>query len=294
MEILMSELVGVLGSSTGQATTAGGRPAVLAPLTIALARLHCRTPLESWLAPDRIIISHPKSGRTWLRAMFAEAAIGRVSFSHAGSGEQASLTIASLRRIFSLWRHKRILLLIRDPRDTIVSFFFQTTRRSRLYSGSFAEFVRDPRFGIERVIEFNLLWLSEPTRFPAFKLLTYEQLHRDTPTSFGEAAQFLTGHQLNEFNLKRAVNRSSFEALHAMELSGEGKKRWGARLSPGDRLDPESFKTRRGIIGGWRDYFSSGDEEYAAGLLEAHDYFARVRTVQRELCSQSTKLPDAA
>lgn len=290
----MSELVGVLGSSKGETTNAGGRPSAAARVTRALARLHCQTPLERWLARDSIIISHPKSGRTWLRAMFAEAAIGGVSFSHAGSGEQAGLTIASLRRIYWSWRNKRILLLIRDPRDTIVSFFFQATRRSRVYSGSFADFVRDPRFGIERVVDFNLLWLSEPKRFPEFKLLTYEQLHRDTPTNFGEAAQFLTGRQLNEFNLKRAVNRSSFEALHAMELSGEGKKRWGARLSPGDRLDPESFKTRRGIIGGWRDYFSPGDEEYAAGLLETRDYFARVRTVERESWSPSTKLPDAA
>lgn len=260
----------------------------------ALARGHCRTRLESWLTPKTVIVSHPKSGRTWLRAMFAEAGVGRVCFSHAGSSEQASLTISSLRQIVSLWRHKRILLLIRDPRDTVVSFFFQATRRSRVFSGSFAEFVRDPTFGIERIIEFNLLWLSEPTRFADFRLLTYEQLHRDTPTRFSEAAQFLTGRPLNEFNLKRAVNRSSFEALHAMELSGEGRKRWGVRLSPGDRLDPESFKTRRGIIGGWRDYFSAGDEEHAAGLLKAHDYFARVRTVQRELGVSATELPDAA
>lgn len=263
-------------------------------MTRALARWHCRTRLESCLTAETVIVSHPKSGRTWLRAMFAEAGVGRICFSHAGSSERASLAISSLRRIVPLWRRKRILLLIRDPRDTVVSFFFQATRRSSVYSGSFAEFVRDPTFGIERIIEFNLLWLSEPTRFAAFGLLTYEQLHRDTLTRFSEAAQFLTGRQLNEFNLKRAVNRSSFEALHAMELSGEGRKRWGVRLSPGDRLDPESFKTRRGIIGGWRDYFSSGDEEYGTGLLKAHDYFARVRTVQRDLSSPATDLPDAA
>src|SRR6185437_7535889 len=76
MEILMSELVGVLGSSTGQATTAGGRPAVLATLTIALARFNNRTTLESWLAPERNNNSHPKTGRKWLRAMLAEATIG--------------------------------------------------------------------------------------------------------------------------------------------------------------------------------------------------------------------------
>jgi hypothetical protein len=49
--------------------------------------------------------------------------------------------------------------LIRDPQDTVVSFYFQATRRSRVYSGAFRNFLQDPRFGIERIIRFNLLWL---------------------------------------------------------------------------------------------------------------------------------------
>ena len=29
----------------------------------------------------------------------------------------------------------------------------------------------------------------------------------------------------------------------------------GIRLRPGDRANPDSFKVRRGKVGGWRDYF---------------------------------------
>lgn len=84
------------------------------------------------------------------------------------------------------------------------------------------------------------------------------------------------------------------EVLHETELSGEGRRRWGIRLSPGDRRDPESFKTRRGIVGGWRDYFSSSDVRHAAELLERHSYFECIEAVQHELASTPTELADAA
>jgi hypothetical protein len=38
-------------------------------------------------------------------------------------------------------------------------------------------------------------------------------------------------------------------------------------LHPGDVLDPESFKVRRGKVGGYREYLSAADQEYAANAL---------------------------
>ena len=259
-----------------------------------VANLHCRTPIESWLAPDTAVISHPKSGRTWLRIMLKETGIERVCFSHAGSGEQSSLPIDALEPIVDSWRSKRILLLVRDPRDVAVSFYFQATRRTKVYSGCFADFLRDPRFGLERVVCFNLAWIAQNMRFASFGLLSYEQLHSETLQTLSRAAQFLLGRELGEFELKKAVARSTFDALHQMELSGEGRKQWGFRLSPGDQNDAESYKTRRGIVGGWRDYFSSDDDVYATEILERHDYFARLRALDEELYPGALSLSEAA
>jgi hypothetical protein len=38
-------------------------------------------------------------------------------------------------------------------------------------------------------------------------------------------------------------------------------------LHPGDVRDPESFKVRRGKVGGYREYLSFEDQKYAADEL---------------------------
>ena len=42
-------------------------------------------------------------------------------------------------------------------------------------------------------------------------------------------------------------------------------------LRPGDVRDPESFKVRRGKVGGYREYLSVEDQEYAAAALTQLD-----------------------
>ena len=278
----------VAGRSSRDAGSPGnGRRAlrdspVLLSLRRATAYLHYRLGAETWLNPRAAVISHPKSGRTWLRIMLDQLGIGGVRFSHAGSTEEASITARRLSHGIRSWSRKRVLLLIRDPRDTAVSFYFQATRRSRVYSGGFGDFLRDPRFGIERVMQFNLLWLRERRRFADFLVLSYEDLHVDPCAALRKAAAFLTGRDFPQADTQRAVRLCAFEAMHNLERSGAGGARWGVRLRPGDPGDPESFKTRRGVVGGWRDYFTRGDEAYASGLLHRYDYFAQVAAARRD------------
>jgi len=42
-------------------------------------------------------------------------------------------------------------------------------------------------------------------------------------------------------------------------------------LHPGDVRDPESFKVRRGKVGGYREYLSVEDQQYAANALAELD-----------------------
>jgi len=256
------------------------RPLLDSPLVLgvrrATASLYYQLGIETWLSSRATVISHPKSGRTWLRVELNRAGVPDAHFSHAGSTEEASLTARRLSDGLRWWSNKRILLLIRDPRDTAVSFYFQATRRSRVYSGAFKDFLRDPRFGIERVMQFNLLWLRQRRRFATFIVLSYEDLHADPCAALRKAAEFLTGRDLPKPDIQRAVELCSFEAMHGLETSGAGAVEWGVRLKPGDAADPESFKTRRGVVGGWRDYFSGRDEAYASGLFDRYDYFSEV------------------
>jgi hypothetical protein len=42
-------------------------------------------------------------------------------------------------------------------------------------------------------------------------------------------------------------------------------------LHPGDVRDPESFKVRRGKVGGYREYLSADDQRFAAAAMTELD-----------------------
>ena len=133
------------------------------------------------LAPARVaIVSFPKSGRTWLRLLIGRllceryelpeaqvldtfeltraAGILPTIFTHDGTSNTEGRHLRRLDRSKRAYRDKRVLLLCRDPRDTAISCFFEATRRKGVYSGSLSEFLRDPHYGIEKIVTFYEGW----------------------------------------------------------------------------------------------------------------------------------------
>jgi len=214
-----------------------------------------------------VVLSWPKSGRTWLRFMLDQLGI-HLEYSH--QRETAPLPGG--------WERKRILLLHRDPRDTTVSHWFAATRRGGGYRGPLSEFLRDPEAGLERAMRFNLSWKERLDRGGAGNglVLSYEALHADTAGELARAAAFVRGEAVPEEALRRAVAAGRFEAMHALEASGRGARLYGDVLAPGDPADPDSFKTREGRVGGWRSHFGPADAAFAEALLERHDYVRRM------------------
>lgn len=197
-------------------------------------------------------------------------------FTHAGSSEEIGLPFEQLPHRPSGWRRHRVLFLIRDPLDTLVSSYFQATRRSRVFSGSLGDYAADPRFGLEKILLFHLDWLEQGPGCRGFIALRYEDLKANTAEELSRAARFLKRRQPSPDAVAAAVAAGSFERMRALEASGEGRERFGVRLTPGDPQDPDSFKVRRGVIGGWRDYFDQQDLALARELLRKHDYERRV------------------
>src|SRR5437773_2246999 len=63
---------------------------------------------------------------------------------------------------------------------------------------------------------------------------------------------------------QKALEFSRFENMQKLEAAGV----FGSKiLHPGDVRDPESFKVRRGKVGGFREYLSAGDQECAIQAL---------------------------
>lgn len=226
---------------------------------------------------DAIVVSPPKSGRTWLRVFLCsyfctlyqreftldERALKDLGapalvfthdlFEHATEPR----LLAKLRGRHLIppkqRRSKPILLMVRDPRDLIVSWYFQLTKRSstRRFEGSLGDMVGHPQYGIKAIIELMNSWMCEWADRPKFKLIRYEDCRLDPAGTFGQVLQFLGVSDINQSAFDSSLQFSSFDNMKKMEIEGK----FGAGiLTAKDVQDSESFKVRRGIIGGYKDY----------------------------------------
>jgi hypothetical protein len=128
--------------------------------------------------------------------------------------------------------------------------------------------LRDKRFGIHAIVKTMNNWLNEFWRRGNFTLIRYESLRafpaahfRDLLAVLGETARDISIFQA-------ALDFSQFENMRKLEAAGAFDSKI---LRPGDVRDPESFKVRRGKVGGYREYLSVQDQEYAAGALTKLD-----------------------
>lgn len=214
---------------------------------------------------DTLVVSHPKSGRTWLRYMLDHLGI-HLTYTH----QRPAVPLPSG------WERKDIIFLHRDPRDTAVSHWFALTKRlPGGYTRPLSELLRDPELGLAGLIRFNLFWGEQLGREGGL-ILSYEALHADTLSELRRAVSFVRGHSGPEPALREAVAAGRFDNMRAVEASGRGARLYGGALEPGDPADPDSYKTREGRIGGWRKHFTPADAAFADGLLGSCDYFRRM------------------
>jgi hypothetical protein len=235
------------------------------------------------------VISYPKSGRTWLRMLLARLIAleyqldagdftdleeithdypggVRIKVEHDDKPHRKrpeELEKCKSRLIFG---GKRVVYLFRDPRDVLVSNFFQATRRDRYFSGDISEFIRHERFGLPTILTYMNTWYSNRDVPAGFFLLSYEQLHRDTFSEIRRLLDFLELDRIDDSRIEDAIAYTSFENMQEME------RRSGAassRLRPSDIEDRESFKVRKGKIGGYVDYLNAIDIEYVDKMIDA-------------------------
>jgi hypothetical protein len=210
-----------------------------------------------------VVVSTPKSGRTWLRYMLDRLGL-HVQYTHAFGRLEVPKDLPP-----------RLILLHRDPRDTVVSAWYQHCKRRRDYSGDLSSFLRDPALGIEQRILFNLFW-AEQAFARGGCVISYEALHADTATELARVARFVGGCDPDPACITAAVESGAFEQMRALEASGVGAALYGNALRPVDPSDPESYKTREGKVGGWVSHFDACEAAFADELIQRHEYFDRL------------------
>ncbi|HEX9282128.1 MAG TPA: sulfotransferase domain-containing protein, partial [Candidatus Udaeobacter sp.] len=126
----------------------------------------------------------------------------------------------------------------------------------------------DKRFGVRAIINTMNDWIDEFSRRDNFILIRYEALHASPAEHFRDLLALLGESTPDIAIFQEALEFARFENMQKLEAAGAFDSKI---LRPGDVRDPESFKVRRGKVGGYREYLSIEDQKYAADALAELD-----------------------
>lgn len=235
--------------------------------------------------PDIYVFSYPKSGRTWLRAligkylslkynlpenrilstefMTSKSGLPSVSFKHGVIGMQYN----KLSRDKQKYTNKKVILLGRDIKDTLVSAYFQATKRRNFFEGTISEFIATEQFGVLKIVTFYDIWLQNRHVPKSFLFIRYEDLHQDPRGILRKVLSFIGEVGVEENLLHHSIEYCSFTNLKKLEAENKFKNK---KLKPKNAADPESFKVRKGKIGGYTEYLSEEDVEFIDKAIKKH------------------------
>ncbi len=239
---------------------------------------------------DHVVLSYPKSGRTWLRTMISRyyqlayglsdnaflnfdnlhrrnSEVPRVFFTHDSYLSRFTGNLDSKRDYYE----KNVLRMIRRPQDVATSQFFQWRYRTRTRkialnhypkrdkNLSIFDFVMNVNIGLPAIIEWMNGWEAARPNLRREHVVRYEDLRSRPLEAFRPVMAFL-GEPVKDEWIADAVEYGSIDNMRSMETRNFF---WasGSRLAPRDKSNPNSYKVRRAKVGGYRDYFD--DEQLA-------------------------------
>jgi hypothetical protein len=188
-------------------------------------------------ACEMIVLSYPKSGRTWLRqalAAYRAEKHGEIDSGEFGPGSIGGRGIAFDHEYMEMFQdcaetprllhrkllnRKRLVVLTRDPRSVVVSYFNHQRYREHLAIGSLLEFIESPIYGIERQSAFvNLLIDLVGANSRNSILLRYEDLITDPRSHFERFIQFVERSPVDASKLEATIARTTFAAMQQAEI----------------------------------------------------------------------------
>ena len=225
-----------------------------------------------------ILISFPKSGRTWIRVMLDQLGIS-LDYTHAGSAYIDNKHFRELTIDKDFYKNRKCIFLHRDPRDVVVSAYFQATTRKNIYNSDLKSFIKNPYYGIEKIITFNKLWMNFAYQ-ETFHIFSYERVHSNAEKELTKLIDYLNVNTIKLESIQEAIEFASFDNLQKLEKQGSLAQRYGKRFQPTDPNKTESYKARRGVIRGYFDYLDQEDIEYCNSCLEYYSYFEFIKEIE--------------
>ena len=221
---------------------------------------------------DVFLASFPRSGNTWVRFFLCNLISlcewdGReVDFSLLNQ----TMPELGVDNLLARWPHPTIprvvkthqryrfvfgrrasIGIIRDPRDVMVSYYHFTHDRKRIYSGSFAQFIRHPRYGLPSWFAHYASWRSRWS-----VVVRFEDMLEDPLRELRRILEVLDVQPPDEV-VEEAVSRASLGTLRRAESRETAKAQYAAFA-------------RSGTSGQWKAYFSDEDSAHYVELAKLH------------------------
>ena len=246
---------------------------------------------------DVAVVSFGKSGRTWLRVMISRyyqllygipegvllgfenyhrrnPDIPKIFFTHDNYIKDYTGEFDSKAPFYG----KKVVLLVRNPKDIAVSQYFQWQHRMRPAKKKLNkypphgtevpawDFVMDENVGLPGIIDYLNLWAREAEQVEDLLIVRYEDMRSDTAAVLARVMEFINGTDANDEAVSKAVEYSSVENMRKLE---EKNVFWlaGGRMKPGKKGDPNTYKVRRAKVGGYKDYFTDDEVEKIDDLV---------------------------
>jgi hypothetical protein len=234
--------------------------------------------------PDLFIVSFPKSGRTWHRVILGayycllkdlnldlaaepqEIALKYnlpyAKYTHDGANFDGNRKPDDPRVAPAEgWKGKPVIIILRDIRDTLTSAYFHAHYRQKVFSGSIADFIRQPETGADKILSAWQRWERSLKDTSRFLILNYEQMHADTIGTMESTFKFMGIQDINNDLLRQAIEFSQADNLRELERKNFFKS---GRLRSEDSAPKEGMKVRSAKIGDHLNHLSPEDLAYIA------------------------------
>ncbi|MFC6888245.1 sulfotransferase domain-containing protein [Halorubrum trueperi] len=279
------------------------------PLSVRLLR-NIRNPLQfiDWTryqfsrGNDVYLSTLPSSGTHWLRFLIAKGIVDAYDLDYAFTDIRPESVVPTFRdktarfafndhtdiprvqhthKPYSvLLRGGRVIVLVRDLRDTMVSSY-DTYSEHKNGSITFSEFLRAD--GVDekrhRTLEWRIDFLNQWHRnwdnVDDHLCVKYEVLKRDTHGVTQDVLEFIGLDNVSDALVSRVTEFCDIDHMRYIEEHGEANP--DILGDPNEQVKPagEGAKINEGTIHRYRDYFDESDKRYFKRLVDERleDYF---------------------
>ena len=238
------------------------------------------------------VVSHNKCGRTLLRITLYHVFLDTFgSLSARGSVFSSDIVGYGPCVLFShdprRFRQGKTIILVRDPRDVMVSWYFHVTHRRIATIGSerlpkgfpISEFIRSDYWGMPNYIQYATY--IEQQHPVGCHYMWHEQTLSNSYREIRKLCDYL-GIQTTSKVIQKAVDKSNFKFVKQCVADGNYADFYPLpprgedgdftddfkHYIPADNKDKESFALRKGKVGGYLDYLNDEDVQYLNDQME--------------------------